>query len=160
RLDTAYHAQNDREYELTKHLSLAQLDPVALLTLKRSGTCRFSVPELAFDLDHPGHYFRWIKSISLSIPCVVGPYTTIGARLRLEKGAMRVSPTLMGPAGQADRYPRHPVDDRFREQVGAVNVIATSQAQQDDGLFQLDFGDPRYLPFEGAGAISDWELKL
>jgi hypothetical protein len=41
-----------------------------------------------------------------------------------------------------------------------VTSIATSQAQQDDGLFQLDFNDPRYLPFEGAGVISRWQLKL
>jgi hypothetical protein len=160
RLEIAYNAQNEREYELTKHLSLAQLDPVALLTLKRTGTCRFAVPELAFDLDHPGHYFRRIKSISLSIPCVVGPYTTIGARLRLEKGSIRVNPALIGAAGEADRYAQRPDDPRFSERIGVVNVIATSQAQQDDGLFQLDFGDPRYLPFEGAGAISDWELRL
>ena len=38
--------------------------------------------------------------------------------------------------------------------------IAISQAEDDDGLFQLDFFDKRYLPFEGAGVISGWQLKM
>ncbi|MEU4643670.1 neuraminidase-like domain-containing protein [Micromonospora sp. NPDC023814] len=160
RLETAYHNENQREYELIKHISLAQLDPVALLALKRSGRCTFTVPELAFDLDHPGHYFRRIKSVSLSIPCVVGPYTTIGARLTQTRGEIRISPLLREPEGDRNRYARTADDDRFQDQMGVVNSIATSQGQQDDGLFQLDFNDSRYLPFEGAGAISDWDLKL
>jgi hypothetical protein len=28
--------------------------------------------------------------------------------------------------------------------------IATSNAQNDDGMFELNFRDERYLPFEGA----------
>jgi hypothetical protein len=27
-------------------------------------------------------------------------------------------------------------------------------------MFRLDFNDLRYLPFEGAGAISSWHLEL
>ncbi|MFT7640974.1 MAG: hypothetical protein ACI9G1_002718 [Pirellulaceae bacterium] len=27
-------------------------------------------------------------------------------------------------------------------------------------MFVLNFADERYLPFEGTGAISDWELEL
>src|SRR5207249_1325993 len=37
-------------------------------------------------------------------------------------------------------------------------------AQDDPGLFLTaindNLGDPRYLPFEGAGAISSWHLEL
>jgi Tc toxin complex TcA C-terminal TcB-binding domain len=28
------------------------------------------------------------------------------------------------------------------------------------GMFELNFNDERYLPFEGAGAISDWEISM
>jgi hypothetical protein len=42
--------------------------------------------------------------------------------------------------------------------------VVTSQAQDDPGLFEnqvhYQITDPRYLPFEGAGAISDWHLEL
>ncbi|MEU2032607.1 neuraminidase-like domain-containing protein [Nocardia amamiensis] len=158
RLESAFHTQHSREYELTKHISLNQLDAPALLRLRRNGQCEFEVPELAFDMDHPGHYFRRIKSVSLSIPCVVGPYTTIGARLSLQTARIRISAELTG--GGAGAYAPQPDDPRFREQLASTSAIATSQGQQDDGLFQLDFNDPRYLPFEGAGAISMWQLKI
>jgi len=41
-----------------------------------------------------------------------------------------------------------------------VRAIATSSAQNDSGVFELSFRDERYLPFEGAGAISDWSIEL
>jgi hypothetical protein len=41
-----------------------------------------------------------------------------------------------------------------------LTSIATSNAQSDAGIFELSFRDERYLPFEGAGAISNWRLEL
>jgi hypothetical protein len=41
-----------------------------------------------------------------------------------------------------------------------VKSIATSTGQNDSGLFELNFRDERYLPFEGAGAISTWQIEL
>lgn len=38
--------------------------------------------------------------------------------------------------------------------------IATSTAQNDGGVFEMSFRDERYLPFEGAGAVSSWRLSL
>ena len=38
--------------------------------------------------------------------------------------------------------------------------VATSTAQNDAGVFELSFRDERYMPFEGAGAISRWNLTL
>jgi len=51
-------------------------------------------------------------------------------------------------------------DDRYRENNVPVKAIATSTAQRDSGMFELNFRDERYLPFEGAGAISDWNIEL
>jgi hypothetical protein len=51
-------------------------------------------------------------------------------------------------------------DPRFRDEIAARQSIATSSAQQDDGMFELNFRDERYLPFEGAGAVSTWHIKL
>jgi hypothetical protein len=42
----------------------------------------------------------------------------------------------------------------------ALQSIATSSAQNDGGLFELNFRDERYLPFEGTGAISRWRIEL
>ncbi|MBO3752679.1 hypothetical protein J5X84_42080 [Streptosporangiaceae bacterium NEAU-GS5] len=156
RLDAAYMDQNKREYELTKHVSLAQFDPVALLQLKRNGECFVDIPEVVFDLDHPGHYFRRLKAVSLSVPCVVGPYATVACTLTLTSNSLRKDATLI-----AGKYPRDPVGDtRFRDSLTAVQSIATSSSVDDDGLFELRFDDQRYLPFEGAGAISSWHLRL
>ena len=155
RLETAYLEENRREFELTKHVSLVLLNPVALLNLKSTGTCEFTVPEVLFDLDHPGHYLRRIKSASLTIPCVVGPYTGVGAKLTLLENRIRRR------TSGSDRYAYDGLDDaRFAHDLVGVQSIATSSGQRDAGLFELIFGDERYLPFEGAGAISRWRLEL
>jgi hypothetical protein len=51
-------------------------------------------------------------------------------------------------------------DERFRYYYGNIQSIATSSAQNDSGMFEFNFRDERYLPFEGAGAISTWTLEL
>jgi hypothetical protein len=162
RLETAYLEQNRREFELAKHISLALLDPLALVKLRETGRCFFRLPEEIFDLDYPGHYFRRIKSVSITLPCVAGPYTTISCTLRLLKNSIRIN-TTNGDNG----YPRNtddqglPADDsRFIENSIPVKAIAASNAQNDSGMFELSFRDERYLPFEGAGAISEWSLEL
>lgn len=162
RLETAYLEQNRREYELTKNISLSQLDPFALVKLRETGRCFVSLPEYIFDLDFPGHYFRRIKSVSLTVPSVVGPYTTLSCTLRLLKNSIRVN-TTNGDNG----YPHNvdddglPADDsRFVENNVPVKSIAASTAQNDSGLFEVSFQDSRYLPFEGAGVVSSWQLEL
>jgi hypothetical protein len=162
RLEIAHLDQNRREFELTKHVSLALLDPLALVKLRETGRCFFRLPEEIFDLDYAGHYFRRIKSVSLTLPCVVGPYTTISCTLRLLKNSIRTS-----TADGGDGYRRNtdeqglPSDDeRFVENNIPFKAIAASNAQNDSGVFELSFRDERYLPFEGAGAVSDWSLEL
>ena len=143
-------------------MSLAQLDPLALVTLRETGRCFFQLPEEIFDLDYPGHYFRRIKSVSLTLPCVAGPYTTISCTLRLLTNSIRVN------TGNGDNgYPRNtddnglPTDDlRFVANNIPVKAIAASSAQNDSGVFELTFRDDRYLPFEGAGVVSQWALEL
>jgi hypothetical protein len=41
-----------------------------------------------------------------------------------------------------------------------LQSIATSSGQNDGGVFELNFRDDRYLPFEGAGAVSKWRLDM
>jgi hypothetical protein len=156
RMDIAYMNENTREYEITKHLSLAMLNPDALIELRETGTCWFEVPEVIYDLDYPGQYFRRIKSVSITIPAVTGPYTNINCRLSLINNRYRKTTN----GSNADQYPYVVNDERFVYDIIGIQSIATSGAQNDSGMFQFDFKDERYLPFEGAGAIGRWSIEM
>jgi hypothetical protein len=158
RLEMAYLNEHRRDHELTRHLSLLSLNPLALILLKETGSCEFTLPEWLFDLDHPGHYMRRIKSVSLSLPCVVGPYTNVNAKLTLVSNKVRISQEAGEP--YAETLSGTDPDPRFRHDFVSTQSIATSTGQNDSGLFELNFRDERYLPFEGAGVISTWRLEL
>src|SRR5262249_56425493 len=96
-------------------------------------------------VEYPGDYRRSMRSVSLTVPCVVGPYTSINCTLTLLGNKIRVnSNAQMDYREQAD-------DPRFTNNFAAVQSIATSHGQNDSGLFELNFRDERYLPFEGGG---------
>ncbi len=155
RMELAYHENNKREFELIKHISLRQLNPLALLSLKATGTCEFTVPEWLFDLDG-SFYMRRIKTVSLSIPSVAGPYTSVSCTLSLLKSSVRKSPLLSD-----DGYARAGSEDtRFVDHYGTIQQIVTSSGNNDSGMFETNLRDERFLPFEGAGAISTWKLEL
>ncbi|MEO5900385.1 MAG: toxin [Ilumatobacteraceae bacterium] len=156
RLEMAYLEGNRREYEMTKHVSLARLDPLALLRLKATGSCEVAVPEWLFDSDSPGQFMRRLKSVALTIPAITGPYTGIHCRLSLLRSSLRTSSVA------GDQYARttDTADDRFRDFAGAIQSVVTSSAQNDSGMFETNLRDDRYLPFEGAGAISTWRIEL
>lgn len=156
RLEMAYLEQNRRDYEMTRHVSVSRLDPLALLRLKATGSCEVMLPEWLFDMDSPGQYMRRLKTVAVSIPCVTGPYTGVHCKLSLLRSSIRVS-SIAG-----DQYDRvtDSDDGRFRDFSGASPSIVTSGAQNDSGLFEVNLRDERYLPFEGAGAIGTWRLEL
>jgi hypothetical protein len=121
-----------------------------------NGTCVIELPESLFDADYPGHYMRRLRSVSLTIPCTTGPYTGVNCKLTLLKSAVRKT-TATTP-----QYAESPPggDPRFRYDFASPRSIVTSSGQNDSGLFELNFRDERYLPFEGAGAISRWQIDL
>lgn len=154
RLDIAFTDKNKRDIELSKKVSLAMLNPEALERLKQTGKCDFDLTEMLYDLDHPGHYMRRIKAVTVSIPCVVGPYTGVTGKLSLLSNRIRTN-SLAG-SGYAETVE----DPRFVYNITGIQSIATSRGQDDSGMFELNFNDVRYLPFEGAGAISSWRFEL
>ena len=155
RMQLAYDDLNRREYELTKHVSLRQLNPRALLELRTTGPCTVDLPEEMFDMDGPGHYFRRLRSVAVSVPCVAGPYASVNCTLTLLNSTIRTSPAL------GDGYARQGEDTaRFSDYFGGVQAIVTSTGTQDTGLFETNLNDERYLPFEGSGAVSRWRLEL
>lgn len=155
RMEMVYIELNQREYELTKHVSLLQVNPTALLQLRTTGSCTVVLPEELFDMDGPGHYFRRIKTVALSVPCVAGPYTSINCTLTLTKSSIRKE------VGIGDGYARMGTEDsRFSDHYGSLQTIVTSTAQNDSGMFETNLRDERYLPFENSGVISEWNLEL
>ncbi|MCB9706802.1 MAG: hypothetical protein H6711_33465 [Myxococcales bacterium] len=143
-LERSFIETNFRGHEVDQAFSLQQIAPGALIALRRNGVCEFDVPELFFDLAYPGHYRRRVKAVRLTIPCITGPYVNIAAVLSLVQSRIRSEVD-----GALVDYP-------VRRSV----TVATSTAQNDAGVFELNFRDERYLPFEGAGAVGRWRLEL
>lgn len=135
---------NERRPEITQTFSLAILSPLQLLNLRQNGSCNISIPEIAYEVLYPGQYRRTIKSVRITIPCVAGPYTNISTQLTLIKGSI-------------EREDKAPLEELL---VAKNTSINSSSANNDSGVFDLNFRDERYLPFEGAGAVSEWRLEL
>lgn len=147
-MESAYLERNTRKAEIRAHVSLAMLDPEALLDLKSGGSCTVVIPETWFDIQYPGQYKRRIKSVRITIPCVVGPFVNVACKLKLNTSRIRVEKDLDETSMVVVSIPEH--NDR----------IFTSTAQNDSGLLEFSFRDERYLPFEGAGVDSEWNLRL
>ncbi|MGO7121515.1 neuraminidase-like domain-containing protein [Rhizobium johnstonii] len=147
RMEVDYLERNRRELEITKHISLVRLNSDEFLKLKRGKKAKISIelPEWLFDMDFPGHFYRRIKSVSLSVPGVSGPFAGINCTLTLNSSEIRT--------GTND-------ESQIVRTYSRVESIATSSAHGDSGLFELNFQDGRFLPFEGAGAVSKWTLEL
>ncbi|MBS0423446.1 MAG: insecticidal toxin complex protein [Proteobacteria bacterium] len=176
RMENEYVNCNRREYELTKHLSLALHFPFQFLRLKITGCCEIECPEWMFDMDYAGQYMRRIKNVSLTIPCVTGPYTGVHCRLTLLRSQTRIDPCLPCPETQCcddkpiapcgcrhesrEHYDAGSSDSRIVRHYGAQEAIATSSGRNDSGLFELNFRDERHLPFEFYGAVSCWRIEL
>lgn len=142
RMEAAYLDQNARTFEVTKLISLRQFDPTALLQLREEGSCTIALSESDFDADFPGHRQRRIKSVALSLPCVTGQFETVNCTLTLLQHTIRVD---------AQTTWTSPIPS---------SQIVTSLGQNDSGLFEVNLHDERYLPFEGAGVESQWQIEL
>ncbi|MES2936900.1 MAG: neuraminidase-like domain-containing protein [Pseudomonadota bacterium] len=146
-LDKRFMETNYRPLEIDQSFSLLQLEPAQLLALRQDGECEITIPEHAFDLFYPGHYRRRIKAARITIPCITGPYSNVSATLTLKQSFVRGQPQA-GDASLVELPLRH------------TSTVATSTAQNDAGVFDFSFRDERYMPFEGAGAVSVWSLTL
>jgi hypothetical protein len=155
RMQSAYLDANRRPYELTKHISFAAVNPAALVDLRETGRCEVRLPEALFDLDRPGDYQRRIKMVSLTLPCVAGPYASVNCRLTLLSSSVRVMPTPATPYASTG-----PDDRRFVTSTGPATSIVTSTGLDDSGMFAPSFAEERFLPGEGEGVISTWRLEL
>ena len=67
RLEAAYTEGDRRALEVTRHLSLRDDFPLAFVELLAAGRCQIDVTEALLDGDFPGHYFRRVKTVSLTV---------------------------------------------------------------------------------------------
>ena len=144
-LEKKHLENNVRTPEMAQTFSLAMLDASQLLELRQKGSCVIRIPEIAFEILYPGQYRRIIKSVCITIPCLAGAYTNVSAKLTLLKGMIE----------------KNDGDTLEELEIAKLNSITTSSANNDSCMFDLNFNDERYLPFEGAGAVnSEWKLEL
>jgi hypothetical protein len=130
--------------------------PLALMELVATGRCQIEVTEALLDGDFPGHYFRRLKTVSVTVTGVTRPHRNVNCTLTLLENRIRTDANASGSyAPSADGE-----DSRFMVNPVPVQAVATSKPDADAGVFHLRFDDDRYLPFEGAGAISTWRIEL
>lgn len=156
RMEAAYLEGDERALEITRHVSLRDDAPTALEELLATGRCKLEVTETLLDGDFPGHYFRRIKSVSLSARGTFQAQANVNCTLTLLDNRIRTGANASGSYPQAEDGD----DPRFLSNATPVQAIATSRPTADAGMFELRFDDDRYLPFEGAGAISSWRIDL
>lgn len=114
---------------------------------------------MLYDIDFPGHQLREIRTVSLTIPCIVGPYTSLDGTLRLLAQKYRRDSKAPNPSD----YPESTslgLDSRFSTVNVPINTIAVSNGQNDAYVVEVKFIDERFLPFDAAGAINIWRLEL
>jgi hypothetical protein len=167
-----FHLDNDSRFqEIEKRIPLSRVDPVALATLRTEGRCDFRLGEALYNRDYPGHYFRVIKSISLSLNFADGSHLADDPNLTVNASLTQVgNKTLLDPDINAVRYlmgvegATQPAGSALRVNWRSSQRIAVSRPRGDNGMFgsfDLNFVfDDRYFPFEGTGAVSDWLLEI
>jgi hypothetical protein len=134
-MEQAFVYQNARRQEITKTLSLKTLDSEAFDILKATGTTEFALTNEDVS-DYIGLENLRIKTVSVSLPALVGPYQDICATLTQTKST---------------------IDDLYSTEPKQVTL---SHGLEDTGLFTLNYEDERFLPFEGSGVESSWKLAF
>ena len=167
RLERDFLNRNERRLELTKTISLRQLFEKGstprtwetVLTELGKGKLDFELSQKLFDSDYPGHFCRQITTVAVSLPVVLGPYQDVRATLTQTSSTTVLKAnvdSLDYLYGNGDQMPPPDIllNLRSHQQVGISHGV------DDTGLHQLTFGDERYLPFEGTGVVSKWQLQL
>lgn len=122
-----------------------------------------------FDENYPGHYLRQLKHVSISFVMASDAGRTlenISAILTQTDSTTLVEPAIDGAEYLYKSAGKAPPS--IKRNLRAQQQIALSSLEADDGLgfdkrdrvYELTFHDGRYLPFEGTGAISRWQLSF
>lgn len=144
-LDQYAFEKNQRKQQLTKIISLAQLDPFAFQRFRETGILPFTTPMELFDRDFPGHFLRLIKRVRTTMIALIPPNQGIRATLT-SSGISRV--VIGGDMFQTVVVRRSP------------DTVALSAAFNATGLFELQEQPEMLLPFEDQGVATSWEFAM
>jgi hypothetical protein len=172
RMESAFLHRHERRLELTKTISLRQLFDAnviedtskdgwteALKQFKTEGILDFEFPQQLFDRDYPGHYCRQLTTVDVTLPVTMGPFQDVRLLLTQISNTTAVKPVLSSlDYLYAPDASRTPADIKLN--LRNSQQIAVSTGVDDSGLHMMNFGDERYLPFEGTGAVAKWRIEL
>lgn len=168
KMEAAYLKRNERRIELVKTISLKQLLEGGTVEDQKQwedllkgaiGTLTFTLGQKLFDQDYPGHYCRQLSSVALTLPAVMAPYQDARAVLMQVGSYTLTQPTIDSVAYFHAPPSADPLPPGVIQNVRSSQQIGVSRALEDNGIV-LDFSTDRYLPFEGAGVVSTWELAF
>lgn len=144
-LDQYAFEKNQRKQQLTKIISLAQLDPLAFQRFRETGVLPFTTAMELFDRDFPGHYLRLVKRVRTTMVALIPPNQGIRATLT-SSGISRV--VIGGDLFQTTIVRRPP------------DTVALSAAFNATGLFELQEQPEMLLPLEDLGVATSWEFAM
>lgn len=144
RMDLAYWSRIEPETEIVKEISLQELQPSALASLRSRGEVVFYLKEELFEADDPTLYNRQIQGIRVSIPALekegwpcCGRLTQIDSRLYYSH----------------HKDVKHSIFNPY-----AYQSIVLGAWQTDSSKVKLPHG--RLKPFQGTGVDSTWHLSF
>ena len=150
-MEVAYLENDKNELEITRPVSLSELESRQdidvtqrpLLSIKQSATTTITVPIKLYSLDFNKLYFRRIKDVRIEViaPNYKGYF--LNAELSLVTNSLDLKK-----------------ENSFIDNRVGVQTKATSMAHINDGRFSFEFKTDKFAPFEGAGAISNWNLTI
>src|SRR5262249_49926552 len=144
-LDQYAFEKNARKQQLTKTISLRELDPFAFQQFLDTGVLQFTLPMDLFDWDFPGHYLRLIRQIRATVIALIPP--NLGIRASLTSTGM--SRVVVDQGMFQMQILRRPPE-----------TLSLSAAYNSTGLFDLQPSTDMTLPFEGLGVAASFEFSM
>ncbi|SHF57162.1 hypothetical protein SAMN05443144_11061 [Fodinibius roseus] len=145
-LDQYAYETKERKLQLSQTFSLARLAPFEFQRFRETGVLLFETPMELFDQAFPGHYMRLIKRVRTSVLALVPPTEGIRATLSAS-GISRV--VIGGESFQTAIVRRDPEEIAFTSPANASGLLELEPEKQD-----------LFLPFEGMGVDTTWELQM
>ncbi|MFP3851093.1 Tc toxin subunit A [Pseudomonas sp. W5-01] len=171
-MENAYLQSNERRLTIKKTINIWEAkgpDEINKLKAVHNTPLTCQIKSAAFDSNYPGHYLRQIKHVSVSFVMASDASEAmkeVSAILTQIDSTTLIDPTEEGASYLYEKVLKPPIS--VKRNLRAQQQIALSSGVADDGLgfgpgdwvYELMFHDGRYLPFEGTGAISRWQLSF
>ena len=161
-MQAAYISKNPRRPEMTRTISLARDCPNEFASLQSGNTCSFTLPLSLFDnAERPKYYMHKIRSVTVNIDVLIGVFQNIRARLVQTGSLILNDPSSREALEYVSKYDiAAPVPEKVTVNRRAGQSISISEAVNESGMRSFSSADSAYLPFEGTGAVSKWQLEF